>query len=263
MENDLRHALDAGRVEVHYQPVVDLRDRKVRGVEALVRWRDVDGRLIEPAEFLPLAQETGLIVPLGWHVLRRAVSDGAAWCKGSSTDDEPFTVAVNLSTRQIESPDFVERILDELDRADLAPEHLVLEVTETDMLESVSDTRHKLGELHRLGVRIALDDFGTGYTSLQYLRDYPVDILKIDRTFVQGVHRRTDLTTLVRTIVDLGEAFQLEIIAEGVEDRDESQALRRLRCRLAQGYAFYRPMPAKEITAVLAGAPVGEVNEPG
>jgi diguanylate cyclase (GGDEF)-like protein len=246
-EAELRAALSAGSFELHYQPVVDLRSRSVRGVEALVRWRH-EGGLRMPDSFIPVAESTGLIVPLGLWVLEEACRQAAVW-KASGLE---LDMAVNLSVRQVSHPHVVDAIRDALQRHRLDPRRLLLEVTESAVLEDAEAAQLALEQIAALGASIAIDDFGTGYSSLLYLKRYPIHALKIDRSFVAGMGENEDDDAIVASVISLARAVGAVCIAEGVETSAQHQALLALRCDQAQGYLFGRPVPAAELPAALA-----------
>jgi diguanylate cyclase (GGDEF)-like protein/PAS domain S-box-containing protein len=247
VETELRHALDLGELEVHYQPVVDLDTGAVPRVEALVRWRTPDGCLRMPGDFIPVAEASGLVVPLGRHVLVTAVEQAARW----QADGLRVGVTVNLSARQLDQPDVVLGVLDVLDRYDVDPGLLTLEVTESALLGSLDVSRHRLAALRERGIAVALDDFGTGYSGLSYLRGLTVDVLKLDRDFVAGLGVEHERTVLVRTLISLARDLGLITIAEGVETPQQAALLRGMGCPWAQGYLFARPAPADTVTAWL------------
>ncbi|WP_130512486.1 putative bifunctional diguanylate cyclase/phosphodiesterase [Krasilnikovia cinnamomea] len=247
---DLRRALADETLEVHYQPVVDLVTGAVTAVEALVRWPD-GTRWIPPGEFIPIAEESGLIVPLGAWVLRRALADVRPWYEAYG-----IAVTVNVSGRQLREPDIADVVLDALEEQSLAGAALVVEITETVVVADVgaeaAAAREVLDRLRGEGVRVAVDDFGTGYSSLAYLRTLPVDVLKIDRAFVQDEDGRGDSTAFLQAIVQMARSLRLRTVAEAVETAAQADRLRDLLCPLAQGFLFARPMPAAELTALLA-----------
>ena len=244
---DLQHALEHDEFTVHYQPVVDLATRSITGVEALVRWdHPVRGRLA-PLEFIPCAEENGMIVELGRQVLTEACRRGRSW----GLDTRGLTLAVNLSARQLASPGLVEDVSRILTETAFAPAALVLEITETVLVQDAQAAVSRLRALKALGVRLAIDDFGTGFSSLSYLRQLPVDILKIDRSFVSDLHDSSESAAIVRSLIDLGHTLDLELIAEGVEVEAQSDALLAQHCTLAQGFLFARPMDASSLAAVL------------
>ena len=249
----LEASLEAGEFVLHYQPVVELAGGRMVGVEALVRWRQPDGRLAQPDEFIPLAEETGLIVPLGQWVLEEACRQGADWHR--RYPGVGLSIAVNVASRQIQDPGFVEGVRKVLADAGLAPSSLVVEVTESALLDVGEATTVAIAGLKSLGIRIALDDFGTGYSSLSHLRRFPIDVLKIDRSFVEGVDgEEQGERALVRSIVRLALSLDLEIVAEGVERRGQVVGLTALGARLGQGFYFGRPVHPAAIEADLRAA---------
>ncbi|HEV7678718.1 MAG TPA: EAL domain-containing protein [Candidatus Dormibacteraeota bacterium] len=250
LEEGLRHAVERGELRVHYQPVVDLGCGSPVGVEALVRWQHPHQGLVAPSSFIPLAEETGLIVPMGRWVLAEACRTVAGWNRRRG-DLPPLDVAVNLSTRQLADPDLVEVVAATLDETGLPAELLCLEITESFLMQSPDRGSEVLGALHRLGVRICVDDFGTGYSSLLYLRSFPVDSLKVDRIFVAGLGRNAEDTAIVRGVIALAHSLGLQVIAEGVEDRGQVEDLRALSCDLGQGFHWARPLPAGKVEALL------------
>ncbi|RFU20373.1 putative bifunctional diguanylate cyclase/phosphodiesterase [Geodermatophilus marinus] len=238
---DLAVATRAGQLEVYYQPTVELAAGRTTGYEALVRWRHPRRGLVPPAEFVPLAEESGHIVEIGRWVLDRAVRQAAAWSAGSG---QPLGIAVNLSPRQLTDDDIVRRVADVLADTGLPAGQLTLEVTEGVLVRDVDTVIDQLHALRALGVRIAIDDFGTGYSSLSYLRRLPADIVKIDRSFVQDLRPGGPSTTLVSSIIELARSLHLEVVAEGVETEVQRAVLDDLTCSHAQGYLFGRPQPA-------------------
>jgi diguanylate cyclase (GGDEF)-like protein/PAS domain S-box-containing protein len=242
LEADLRRALERDELEVHYQPLVELAADRVGGYEALVRWRLADGTLRMPGDFIPLAEETGLIVPLGMHVLRAACAQAAEWGRAATPGRAPF-VNVNLSTVQLLDPALVQGVADTLSRTGLEAAALRLEITESVLAENgaAAETLHAL---KRLGVGVCIDDFGTGYSSLSYLHRFPADCLKVDRSFVHGLGTSAGAGEIVRTILALARTLGLEAVAEGVETQEQLAFLRAEGCGYAQGFGLYRPMPA-------------------
>jgi EAL domain-containing protein (putative c-di-GMP-specific phosphodiesterase class I) len=233
--------------------VVSLPDLGVTGVEALVRWEHPERGLLAPAEFVPLAEETGLILELGDWVLAEACRQAAAWT-GVLGEDRTLEVAVNLSTKQLSQADLAKRVAALLERYGLPPAQvaLCLEITESLMLEDPMVTGGLLGDLARLGVRLAIDDFGTGYSSLAYLRRFPVHTLKVDRSFVSGLGLDADSRAVVAAIVELAHALGLEVVAEGVEEQVQLQALVDLGCDRAQGFLFAHPAPPEALAELLS-----------
>jgi diguanylate cyclase (GGDEF)-like protein/PAS domain S-box-containing protein len=253
---DLERALARDEFVLHYQPIVDLATEAVAGVEALVRWNHPSRGLLPPAEFIPLAEETGLIVPLGSWVLREACGQTAAWRLSQPHLD--LWVSVNLSTRQLLEPDLVERVQETLIESGLEPASLMLEITEGSLMQGITETAVKLRGLKELGVRLAIDDFGTGSSSLSYLRQFPIDLLKIDKSFVDEVGT-SDGPLLVQAIVDIARTLRVETIAEGIEEEEQLAGLRDVGCRSGQGFLFARPLPPEGLAAFFeAGADVLE-----
>ena len=254
VEADLQSALAEGRVRVHYQPVVELASGRVLGAEALVRLESPGGRVVPPSEFIDVAERSGLVVPLGREVLRQACVDAAGW-RGACGS---LSVAVNLSARQLAQPDAVDAVTAALRSSHLAADRLVLEVTETAVVEDSERARVTLSRLRDLGIRVAIDDFGTGYSSFLYLKRFPVDILKIDRSFVGGMLDNADDAAIVTSIVRLGRELGVTLVAEGVESELQRGALVRLGCEEAQGYFFSPPVPGAQLAeAVVRCADAG------
>ncbi len=238
----LEAALGAQEFELHYQPVVELAGETVVGAEALVRWRQADGSMAQPGDFLAVAEESGLIVALGRWVLEQACAEAATW---ATSPGRPMSVAVNVASRQLADPDFPSEVADVLAASGLPPDRLVVEVTESTLLDEGQVTTSAIAELKRLGVRVALDDFGTGYSSLSHLRRFPIDVLKIDRSFIVGIDGgNRDERALVRSIVRLAHSLRLETVAEGIERPGQVEVLRTFGARLGQGFHFARPMNA-------------------
>ena len=240
MERDLRLALAEGRLCLHYQPFIAIHSHELAGYEALLRWdHPVRGR-IAPADFIPLAEESGLIIPLGNWVLATACAEAASW-------DDPVTIAVNLSPAQFVQPGIVATVADVLQRTGLAPARLELEITEGTLMADTANALQILTEIKALGVKIAMDDFGTGYSSLSYLRKFPFDKLKIDRSFLSDLEGDAEAETIVQAIVALGRSLRLDITAEGVETERQLGLLSHLGCTYAQGYLLGRPHPADQL----------------
>ena len=240
-ESELRRALERGELCLYYQPVVDLTGR-LEKVEALVRWSHPSGRVALPSEFVPVAEETGLIVPLGEIVLQLACEQVNEW-RRQHPELAHLGVAVNISSAQLRAPDAVQRMESIIDRAGLPPSALILEITESVLMDERTGAVSKLAALRSLGVLLAVDDFGTGYSSLLYLRRYPLDILKIDRSFVAGWVDNPEDATIVDAVVRLGHSFGLQTVAEGVETAEQLRLLRSLGCDMGQGHFWARPMP--------------------
>ena len=246
----LRHGLERQEFTVYYQPIVNLSTRRMVSAEALVRWHHPDGSLVSPEAFVPIAEETGLIVPIGAWVLEQACRDLVSWQRV----DPAMTMAVNLSVRQVLSPDLVELVEGILARTGARPEDLSLELTESLLMDDLAHWGTTLDLLKEIGIGLVIDDFGTGYSSLSYLKRFPFDAVKVDRSFVDGLGTDPHDTALVGAIVAMAEALNLETIAEGVETLDQAAALGALRCRRAQGFYFARPMPADEVSRLIVEA---------
>ncbi|SDC11662.1 diguanylate cyclase (GGDEF) domain-containing protein [Geodermatophilus telluris] len=249
---ELSGALDAEQLELHYQPIVDVSSQVIVGFEALLRWRHPERGLVSPLEFIPLAEETGLIVPIGRWVLLEATRQAAEWQHRSPLGR--LRMSVNVSVRQFQHPDLVGDVAEALRTSGLDASLLTLEITESLFVHDSDDTTRKLAQLKDLGVRLALDDFGTGYSSLGYLRRFPIDTLKIDKSFVDGVASSPEGHAVVAAITQLGQDLRLEVVAEGLETGDQVDILRALACPLGQGYHFSRPLvPGDAVKLLLTG----------
>ncbi len=235
LELDLHKALATDQFIVHYQPQVNLAECAVRGFEALVRWQHPEGGLVRPDEFIPLAEKSGLIVPLGRLVLNRACRDAATWPDG-------IKVAVNLSPSQFRDRNLVSTVVGALSSSGLAPFRLELEITESVLLQDNEATLATLHQLRALGVRIAMDDFGTGYSSLSYLRSFPFDKIKIDRSFTHDLEDKSDSAAIVRAVAGLGASLGIATTAEGVETKAQLEIIRNEGCTEVQGYVFSPPL---------------------
>jgi diguanylate cyclase (GGDEF)-like protein/PAS domain S-box-containing protein len=246
----LHRALERNEFETYYQPMIDLDSGLIVGVEALVRWNHPEQGLVSPATFIPLAEEQGLIVPIGASVLDEACRQWARWCS-EFPDREPLVINVNISARQLHSPDFVESIRAVLLAYDVDPGALCLELTESVLIEDVEAQRHTLAALREMGVALAIDDFGTGYSSLRYLKRFPVNGIKIDQIFVAGLGGDAFDSAIIQSVIELAHAVGLHVTAEGVETLDQLLRLRALGCDFAQGYYFAGPQPAADLGALL------------
>jgi len=251
LETDLRRGIETEQFVLHYQPIVQLADAQPVGLEALIRWHHPTRGLVAPDQFIPLAEETGLIVPLGRWVLHQACRQ-VSQLRSDFPSPRPLNVSVNVAARQILEAGFVDDVRSALSDSGLPADALILELTEHALLQHSNATLARLQELRGLGVRLALDDFGTGYSSLAYLRDLPFDRVKIDRSFVDGIERKTQQAALVRAIVSLSRALGLETVGEGIESVAQANQLALLGCDLAQGYHFSKPVDAATIARVLS-----------
>jgi diguanylate cyclase (GGDEF)-like protein/putative nucleotidyltransferase with HDIG domain len=251
LEMDLHEALAGDQLFLVYQPTFDLRDETVNGVEALLRWRHPERGVIAPDQFIPIAEATGLILSIGRWVLKHACEQAAEWQR----HDRPVGIAVNVSGRQLERDEIVDDVRDALMASGLAPALLTLEITETTLMQNPDATALRLRELKGLGVRLAIDDFGTGYSSLAYLRQFPVDALKIDRSFIQGIAASTESAAMIHTLVQLGKTLGLETVGEGIEQQAQLQALQREQCDHGQGFLLARPLELEAIERFLETTP--------
>jgi diguanylate cyclase (GGDEF)-like protein len=255
LETDLRRAIDRQEWTIHYQPIVDLQTRRLAGFEALARWRHPSRGLVMPDLFIPTAEETGLIRPLGMWVMREACRQMRHW--HDVYGGEPaLGIAVNLSTRQLTHADLPAQVRAVLEETGLRPSSLTLEITESALMQSLQVGAAVLQELHEMDVHLDVDDFGTGYSSLAYLQSFPVQTLKVDRSFIRCMHSGAQQSEIVRAIVGLAHNLGMDVTAEGVETPQQIESLRALNCRRVQGFYFSRPIPAEEAEHLIAsGAP--------
>ena len=267
LDMDLREALEKDEFFLAYQPTFTLTDMTPTGVEALIRWRHPTRGIVQPDAFIPLLEETGLIVEVGRWVLSEACRQGAAWRRAGY----PMVMAVNVSARQLDTDELISDIEGALADSGLEPAALTIEITETTLMRNIEETVRRLGEIKQLGVRIAIDDFGTGYSSLAHLQQFPVDALKIDRSFISGLRHNKEGETLIRTLVQLGKALSIETFAEGIEQHHELSLLRDEDCDNGQGFLFARPLDPTAIeaffqrsggAAAVTGAGAGADSEP-
>ena len=250
LEADMRRGIDRGEFVLHYQPIVRLDSGRITGVEALVRWHHPVRGLVPPGSFIPLSEETGLIVPLGSWVLEEACRQVRQWQLAQRAGEPPLKVTVNVSSRQLQEPGIVSMVRTALERTQLPAHTLVLELTESVLMQHTALTLTRLEELKALGLSLAIDDFGTGYSSLGYLQRFPIDILKIDKAFVDAVGGETD-AALARAVIALGDTLGLQTVAEGIEAPAQVAGLRQLGCELGQGFHFARPLPADALHLLL------------
>jgi diguanylate cyclase (GGDEF)-like protein len=251
MEADLRRAVVRHEFELRYQPIVQLRSGEITGLEALVRWQHPERGIIAPVEFIPLAEETGMIVPIGDWVLREACRQVADW--NARRAGKPLTVSVNLSALQLDRGDLPELVGAALAESGLAPKCLVIELTESLLVDDRESTMRQLTQVKALGIRLAIDDFGTGYSSLAYLRRFPIDIIKIDKSFVDDVGDEPTAAALTLGIIQLGQTLRLSTIAEGIEHLDQLNELADGNCELGQGYYFAEPLTDEAMGDLLFG----------
>jgi len=248
IEAGLRYALERDELELHYQPQIDVSTGQITGVEALLRWNRTGHTPVSPAEFVPVAEETGLILPIGTWVLRTACAQAKTW---QSMGLGPISMAVNVSARQFEQPHLLDLMREVLTDTELEPLRLEIELTESIVMNHIEHALYVLSELKKMGVRIAMDDFGTGYSSLGSLKRFPIDVLKIDRSFVCDIGSSLDDGTIAAAIIEMGQALKLKVLAEGVENADQLAFLRTHKCNIVQGYHISKPLPAKAVTELL------------
>ncbi len=263
LKGDLRHALERGELHVLYQPIVALDDDSIVGAEALLRWDHPERGVIPPLDFIPLAEEMGLIVPIGHWVLREACGRAVEWAR-RWPEIGPLTLSVNVSARQLQDRRFVGDVAEIVAERGLPSELLVLELTESSLVEDPDQAVERLQQLRNLGIRLAIDDFGTGYSSLGYLQRYPIEILKVHRAFIAGLGRSSEEPVLAKAILQLAHHLGMKTIAEGVEDAAQVVALRELGCGFAQGFHFAHPLPKDEFAELLerrAGSPMAPTGD--
>lgn len=258
LESRLHRAIEREEIRVYYQPQIHLVSGRIVGLEALARWQDPEKGLVSPATFIPLAEETGLILPIGEMVLRQACRQFRAWHEAGHRS---LTLSVNLSAVQFRQPELASRVSAILQDVRMDPEQLDLELTETSIMQDAETALQTLTRLKSMGIRISIDDFGTGYSSLIYLRRFPIDTLKIDRAFTQDMATSEDAKAIVAAILAMAEALKLTVIAEGVETQEQIALLIKQKCFLAQGFAFSKPIPAEEFTILLERSPWAETKQ--
>jgi diguanylate cyclase (GGDEF)-like protein len=249
-EGELRQAIERGELRNLYQPIVSPKRGRILGFEALVRWQHPERGVVSPADFIPVAEQSGLIVPLGQLVLEQACAEAVRWNRNRA-GREPLRVAVNFSPRQLSHPKAVDSVVETLERTGLAADLLCVEITESALVDDAAAIP-TLSRLKEIGVRLALDDFGTGYSSLTYVRRFPIDTLKIDRSFIDGIVGSSEDEAIVTAVLSMGRALGVHVVAEGVETEEQAERLRTLGCKLAQGYLFSRPVGPDAVDALLA-----------
>ena len=257
-EKTLREALEADEFEMHYQPIVDLDEGYIAGFEALIRWRKKDGGFVSPVDFIPLAEETGLIVELGRWILETGLRDQvelAALCRSLTPGRKVPFMSINISGVQLSDMDETKVLTDIVGNSEAVPADIKLEITESLMVENADQAAAALGKLRESGVSIAIDDFGTGYSSLSYLHQFPLDTLKIDRAFVINMETSENARRIVLSIIQLALALDLDIVAEGIEEKRQMDDLRDLGCQYGQGYYMSKPQPLKDVIALMKTAP--------
>jgi EAL domain-containing protein (putative c-di-GMP-specific phosphodiesterase class I) len=250
MRNGLRRALERSELVLYYQPQIDLASGRVVGTEALLRWNHPDFGLVAPGRFIPIAEDSGLIVPIGEWVITEACRQAVAWQKAGLP---ALQMAVNLSAVQFKRGNVEQIVITALQQSGLAPSLLELELTESILIENVEQVLSTVKRLKQLGVKLSIDDFGTGYSSLSYLKRFDIDKLKIDQSFIRDLATDTDDAAIVNAVIQMARSLNLKTIAEGVEHPDMLDLLRGFQCDEVQGYYFARPMPADEFSAYLSG----------
>jgi EAL domain-containing protein (putative c-di-GMP-specific phosphodiesterase class I) len=259
LRTDLQRAIATEQLALHYQPVVRIQDGSISGVEALLRWRHPERGMIPPDQFIPLAEETGLIIPIGRWVLREGCRHARRM--RDALPDAGLTMSINLSVRQLQHSDVIADVRDAVEEAGIEPSALTLEITETVLMADTDLAVTRLRELKALGVNLALDDFGTGYSSLSYLSRFPVDILKMDRSFLTG-GATPEMSELASAVLALGTTLKLDVVAEGIEQPEQWTSLRDLGCEFGQGFFFARPMDAEAALEHLAAAKLADAPQP-
>lgn len=255
LESALRRAIDNEEFVLHYQPVVLLETGEIVGAEALVRWQHPERGLMAPDQFIPAAEESGLIVPLGDWVLRQAIED-ARWWTPTNPGSPPLSIAVNVSAIQLRVPNLPFNVARLLSSSGVEPSRLHLEITESVIVHDLERSSDVLLALRALGVHVDVDDFGTGYSSLTYVQRLPIDALKIDKSFVDLLDGPLEDSSIVEAVVNLARSLKVAVVAEGVESAHQRSVLRRLGCEFAQGYHFARPVPLAEFTELLRSGPM-------
>jgi EAL domain-containing protein (putative c-di-GMP-specific phosphodiesterase class I) len=249
LENDLRRAVERKELVLHYQPQMKCASGEIFGFEALVRWQHPELGLVPPGRFIPLAEETGLIMPIGEWVLNEACRQNKAWIDAGG---KPMIVSVNLSSRQLHQEEVLKTVTDALKSSGLDPRCLALEITESCLMHDPDDAVVTLSLLHNMGITVSIDDFGTGYSSLGYLKRFPLDALKIDRSFISEVTENPEDAAIVRAILAMAHSLRLKVVAEGVETEKQLRFLRKIGCDEIQGYLLSKPLPADEFAVQFA-----------
>ncbi|MFQ5754077.1 MAG: putative bifunctional diguanylate cyclase/phosphodiesterase, partial [bacterium] len=248
LENSLRKAIERDELVIYYQPQANLHTGEITGLEALIRWQHTEFGLVQPSKFIPVAEETGLIVPIGEWLMRTACRQNKVWQEAGL---QPIPVAINLSAKQFHEKSLPDAMAEVLEESGLSPQYVMLEITESSAMYDVDYTISTLKVLKEMGMQIVLDDFGTGYSSLSYLKRFPIDGLKIDRTFVKGIPDDREDAAIITAIIALAHSLENKVIAEGVETKEQLLFLKSLECDEMQGFYFSRPLPAEEILELL------------
>lgn len=261
LETDLWRAIERQEFCLNYQPIICIQTGKLHGFEALVRWQHPERGLIPPGVFISMAEETGLIIPLGQWVLQEACHQLRVWQR-AFPQGAGLTMSVNLSSKQVSQANLIEQITATLQQTGLQNHYLRLEITESLLMENLSASTKKLWQLRDLGICLSMDDFGTGYSSLSYLHRFPLDTIKIDRSFINLMTSSSENLEIVRTIIALAHTLKLEVIAEGVETLAQLEMLKSLACSYGQGYFFAQPLSAAAASEFLAAQPLAELQHP-
>lgn len=248
IEKWLRRALEKNELKINYQPQIDLETNEIIGVEALLRWHHPEKGIIAPADFIPLAEETGLIVPIGMWVLKEVCLQNKKW---QEEGIKPIPIAVNISVRQIQDEEFIESVTRILDEVGLNPNLLDLEITES-IMQDIEKSTNVLNQLKKMGMKISIDDFGTGYSSLSYLKHLPIDSIKIDKSFVDDIINHSTKGEMVKTIIDMGHNLNFNVIAEGIEKKEQVEFLKQNQCNIGQGYFYSKPIPVNDLEKLLS-----------
>ena len=254
IERNLRLALKNQELTLYYQPIISLANNTLAGFEALIRWQQPEKGFISPGDFIPIAEDTGLIIPIGDWILTEACQQLAIWQKqyAAKTEVANLKISVNVACQQLQEPEFIAKLDRLLLKTGLNPSCLRLEITERVLVDSSKNTQNTISEIKKRKIKLSIDDFGTGYSSLSYLRRLPIDNLKIDRSFINGINSNPESFEIVKTIVTLAHTLRMDAIAEGVETIEQLKQLQALNCEYAQGYLFAKPLPAKAIESMLA-----------
>jgi Amt family ammonium transporter len=250
IETELRHALERDELRLHYQPIVDMEDGRVNSFEALVRWQHPERGLLAPGEFIPVAEQSEAIIAIGEWVFEEACRQSVAWA-AEHPDRPPVPISVNLSARHVLMPDVVDRLAGIVERTGADPRLMRAEITESALMEDAATTVATLKQMKELGIELMLDDFGTGYSSLAYVNRFPIDVLKIDRSFVAALDRGEDAHAIVEAIISMARGLRVDVIAEGVEHAEQAEILRALGCRHVQGFLYAQPMPPEDAVGLL------------
>jgi EAL domain-containing protein (putative c-di-GMP-specific phosphodiesterase class I) len=246
IERDLRQAIEKQQLQLYFQPKIKAQKHKISGVEALIRWQKDDGQMVSPAQFIPVAEQTGLIITIGDWVLEQGIKQAIQWQKDYSLDDE-FTLAINLSAKQFQHPDFIDKLVRLVENHSLKTSTIELEITESLLINDINKSIEIMHQLKVMGFKLSIDDFGTGYSSLSYLKQFPIDKLKIDRAFVMDLEVNQDDKVLAKSIIDLAHNLNLSVVAEGVENQTQLAIIEQLGAEEIQGFYFSKPLKPEDL----------------